>query len=140
MIEPIMMIVSEPRSTIARDAALVSVKAAVRLVSMTRRQSVDRHVVERAAVDDAGVGDEDVEPAVPRGDARDLARRIRAGDIERRGRGGEPVAGKLGDARIDGFAIASVDHDMGAGRGHGARHRPAEPARGAGDHRDLAVE
>ncbi len=139
------MIVPEPCSTIARDAAWASVKAAVRLVSMTRRQSVDRHVVERAAVDDAGVGDEDVEPAVPRGDARDLARRIRAGDIERRGRGGEPVAGepvagKLGDARIDGFAIASVDHDMGAGLGHGARHRPAEPARGAGDHRDLAVE
>ena len=52
-------------------------------------------------------------------------------------------AGRGGDLRghlLAGLGLAAGDDDSGAGLGQRVRDRPAEPAGGAGDESDLAVE
>ena len=96
---------------------------------------------DRHAVLDAGIVDQDVEPAVAWRDVAPSPPAWRAvGDVEghRLGGmagGGEPRRG-LGQRR----GVAGVDDDVGAVRGQGLGHGEAQPARGAGHQRDAAVE
>ena len=95
----------------------------------------------RLAPDDAGVVDQDVDPAERRdrlGHQASAAARSARSAVS----GDRAPAGALGD-RVGGGRgrlLARVQRDVGAGAGERDRHAGAEPAGRAGHERDLAVE
>ena len=90
---------------------------------------------------DAGIVDEDVDPAELAADALDHARdRGLVGDV-----GGDrdrldAAPRELGDRRVRFLLVAPDDRDAGAGVRQPARHAEPDAAIAAGDDRDLAFE
>ena len=90
---------------------------------------------------DAGIVDQDVEPAVTGGDVGHGRERGRAvGDVERHGLDGVPGGGDSPGGLAQRRGVAGVDDDMGTVRGQGLGHGEAEPARGAGHQGHAPVE
>jgi hypothetical protein len=102
---------------------------------------LEREVGDRTAMLDAGVGHQDVEPAVSLDGACDRRRAGgRVGDVEDGGLGLAACRLDLGHAGLDRRRVARVEHHPRAVARQALGHRPAEPARCAGDQCDLAVE
>ena len=122
-------------------ASRLATNAAVRLTSITRRQSVGVEFHGRHALRRAGIVDEHVE-AAEGGDrlADDADDSPLVGDVE--GPGPRASAGR-DDFRGDGLRRGAVDvgdRDGRAGLGQGERRRAADAGARTGDERRLAVE
>ena len=104
-------------------------------------QSAGGEFLGRQAPGDAGIVDEDVEPAEGgMGFGDDGGDRRLVGDIEGEGR---RLAACRRDFIGDGFRRAAVDvgdRDAGARRGERGRRDPADAGAGAGDQRCVAVD
>jgi hypothetical protein len=90
---------------------------------------------------DAGIVDEDVDPAELAPDALDhRGHRRFVGDIGHDGYRPDAAASEIGDGRIR-LGLVAADHgDVGAGIRQAARHAEPDATVAAGDDRDLAAE
>ncbi len=92
-------------------------------------------------MDEARVGDHDIEPAELLDDGfHHRLRRIVLGDIERRRFRVQATPAQLLGGRMRGVGIAAVEHDRRAGFGEALGHGKAKPARGAGDESNASVQ
>ena len=119
---------------LARDQEVAGAEDRVVAVPLGQRGLLDR-----GAGGDAGVGDDDVDPAEL---ARPPPRRPRAtavlgghvaGD-------GQPAVAVLGDRLARAVAVEVERHHARAGGGQRGDDRAPDPARAAGDQRDLALQ
>ena len=131
-----------PRFTIRGPNAREQRNGPLRFVSITASEVVLRQILDRAADIDAGVVDQDVDGTELgldlRGQSLDVAR---SGHVRHERLG--PPSGRRRDRRpppADSSRASARRGDVGAGLGQRRRHGHAEPARAAGDERDLAVE
>ena len=132
----------QPRVTIRGPNARAHRNGPLRLVSMTASQSASRQLLHRTADVDAGVVDQDVDRAEFRLDLGrqplDVRELVTSAANPRARR---PVAAVIPSAASRHASTDRPDErDVGARLRQRGRHRASEPARAAGDERNLSVE